>query len=142
METGPDKTRLPYNLTSCEYHSGLKFQHRAGADEGGHDANERDHQAPDDRREPHHAEGIVELHYGDLADDGAQPESKTRAQKGAQASLHKDHGEQESRRRAHGFKHGVLLQGFVREHVEHHSGNTESHEHSDRQHGSDVTNIF
>src|ERR1700680_3275070 len=71
-ETGLTKSAiLTINLTPCEYDAGLKLQNRLGADHRRHNAHQNDHHASQDRREPHHAERIVELHDGDLANDGA-----------------------------------------------------------------------
>src|SRR6202521_5170701 len=51
-------------LTPCEDDAGLKLQYRSGADHRRHNAHQNDHHASQDRREPHHAERIVELHDG------------------------------------------------------------------------------
>src|SRR6266849_9035560 len=53
---------LPINLTPCENDAGLKPQNRSSADHRRYNAHQHDHQAADDRRKPHHAERIVELH--------------------------------------------------------------------------------
>ena len=57
-------------LTSREHDAWLKPQYGANADPGSYDAHEQDHHAPDQRREPHHAERVFGLDC-DLADDGA-----------------------------------------------------------------------